>query len=141
MQPTKLPEGQRLTRTLNGQRIVLIGGTSGFGFATARAAASEGAAIIVASSSKAKVDQAVARLPAGVEGHVLDITREASVEAFFTKIGEFDHLAITAGESLNLGEFATIRLLHHAMGAASQIPALARKNANGFNYPPEYSLW
>jgi NAD(P)-dependent dehydrogenase (short-subunit alcohol dehydrogenase family) len=41
---------------------------------------------------------------------VLDITREASVEAFFTKIGEFDHLAITAGESLNLGEFATINL-------------------------------
>jgi NAD(P)-dependent dehydrogenase (short-subunit alcohol dehydrogenase family) len=41
---------------------------------------------------------------------VLDITREASVEAFFTKIREFDHLAITAGESLNLGEFATINL-------------------------------
>jgi NADP-dependent 3-hydroxy acid dehydrogenase YdfG len=54
MQQTKLQESQRLTRTLNGQRIVLIGGTSGFGFATARAAASEGAAIIVASSSKAK---------------------------------------------------------------------------------------
>ena len=110
MQQTKLQESQRLTRTLNGQRIVLIGGTSGFGFATARAAASEGAAIIVASSSKAKVDEAVAQLPAGVEGHVLDITREGSVEAFFTKIGEFDHLAITAGESLNLGEFATINL-------------------------------
>ena len=83
MQETKFQESQRPNRTLNGQRIVLIGGTSGFGFATARAAASEGAAIIVASSSKTKVDQAVAQLPAGVEGHVLDITREASVEAFF----------------------------------------------------------
>src|ERR1700676_2769296 len=110
MQETKFQESQRPNRTLNGQRIVLIGGTSGFGFATARAAASEGAAIIVASSSKTKVDQAVAQLPAGVEGHVLDITREASVEAFFSKIGEFDHLAVTAGESLNLGEFATIKL-------------------------------
>jgi NAD(P)-dependent dehydrogenase (short-subunit alcohol dehydrogenase family) len=110
MQETKFQESQRPNRTLNGQRIVLIGGTSGFGFATARAAASEGAAIIVASSSKTKVDQAVARLPAGVEGHVLDITREASVEAFFSKIGEFDHLAVTAGESLNLGVFATIKL-------------------------------
>jgi len=27
------------------------------------------------------------------------------------------------------------------MGAASQIPALARKIANGFNHPPAYSPW
>jgi Styrene monooxygenase A putative substrate binding domain len=27
------------------------------------------------------------------------------------------------------------------MGAASEIPALARKIANGFNYPPDYSPW
>jgi NAD(P)-dependent dehydrogenase (short-subunit alcohol dehydrogenase family) len=110
MEQTKFQESHRLNRTLNGQRIVLIGGTSGFGFATAKAAASEGAAIVVASSNKAKVDQAVAQLPAGTEGHVLDITRGASVEAFFSKIGEFDHLAVTAGESLNLGEFARINL-------------------------------
>ena len=100
MQQTKFQESQRLNRTLNGQRTVLIGGTSGFGFATAKAAASEGAPIVVASSSKAKVDKAVAQLPPGVEGHVLDITREGSVEAFFAKIGEFDHLAVTAVESL-----------------------------------------
>jgi hypothetical protein len=27
------------------------------------------------------------------------------------------------------------------MGAASQIPLLARKIANGFNNPPDYSPW
>jgi hypothetical protein len=27
------------------------------------------------------------------------------------------------------------------MGAASESPALARKIANGFNYPPDYSPW
>ncbi len=110
MQQTKSPDEQRLNHTLKGQRIVLIGGTSGFGFATARAVASEGAAVIVAFSNKTKVDQAVAQLPAGAEGHVLDITREASVAAFFATIGAFDHLAITAGESLKLGEFATLDL-------------------------------
>jgi hypothetical protein len=47
-------------------------------------------------------------LPPGTKGCVLDITREASVEEFFSTIGEFDHLAVTAGESLKLGEFATI---------------------------------
>jgi len=110
MQETPFQDSERLKRTLNGQRIVLIGGTSGFGFATAKAAAREGASIIVASSSKAKVDKAVAQLPPGTRGYPLDITREASVEEFFSTIGEFDHLAVTAGESLNLGEFATISL-------------------------------
>jgi NAD(P)-dependent dehydrogenase (short-subunit alcohol dehydrogenase family) len=54
MQETQFQDTQRLNRTLNGQRVVLIGGTSGFGFATAKAAAREGALIIVASSSKAR---------------------------------------------------------------------------------------
>jgi hypothetical protein len=27
------------------------------------------------------------------------------------------------------------------MGAASQIPALARRIANGFNNPPDYAPW
>jgi NADPH:quinone reductase-like Zn-dependent oxidoreductase len=57
MQQTEFEEGQRPNRSLNGQPIVLIGGASGFGFATTKAAADEGAAIIVASSSKAKVDK------------------------------------------------------------------------------------
>jgi NAD(P)-dependent dehydrogenase (short-subunit alcohol dehydrogenase family) len=46
MQETQFQDTQRLNRTLNGQRVVLIGGTSGFGFATAKAAAREGASII-----------------------------------------------------------------------------------------------
>ena len=46
--------------------------------------------------------------PPGTKGCLLDITREASVEEFFSTIGEFDHLAVTAGESLKLGEYATI---------------------------------
>jgi hypothetical protein len=50
---------------LNGQGIVLIGGTSCFAFATTEAVVREGAAIIVASSSKAKVlpTEAIGSLP------------------------------------------------------------------------------
>ena len=43
--------------------------------ATAKAASAEGASVIVASSKKSNVDRALAELPAGAEGHVLDITR------------------------------------------------------------------
>jgi NAD(P)-dependent dehydrogenase (short-subunit alcohol dehydrogenase family) len=80
------------------QRIVIIGGTSGLGFATAKAASAEGAAVVVASRRKASVDRALANLPQGTEGHALDVTDEAAVRDFFERIGAFDHLVYTAGE-------------------------------------------
>ncbi len=110
MQQSKIPARPSLNRSLEGQRIVIIGGTSGFGMATAKAAAAEGASVVVASSKRANVDRALDELPAGAEGHVLDVTQEPAVTDFFSTVGEFDHLAITAGESLDLGEFATVDL-------------------------------
>lgn len=86
----------------DGKRVVVLGGTSGFGFATADLAARAGAAVIVASSARDKVDRALARLPQGTEGHVLDITDANQVEAFFDKVGRFDHLAVTVGDPLRL---------------------------------------
>ena len=75
MQQTKSPTRPSLNRSLEGQRVVIIGGTSGFGMATAKAASAEGASVIVASSKKTNVDRALAELPAGAEGHVLDVTQ------------------------------------------------------------------
>jgi NAD(P)-dependent dehydrogenase (short-subunit alcohol dehydrogenase family) len=110
MQQISFPARPSLNRSLKGQRVVIIGGTSGFGMATAKAASAEGASVIVASSKKSNVDRALAELPAGAEGHVLDITQESFITDFFSTVGEFDHLAITAGESLDLGEFAAVDL-------------------------------
>jgi len=92
--------------TLSGKRIVLLGGTSGIGFATAKMAANEGAAIVVASSRRESIDRAVARLPEGTEGHVLDLTSEEQVRDFFNRLGAFDHLVFTAGETLLLRELS-----------------------------------
>ena len=99
-----------LSRSLAAQRIVIIGGTSGFGMATAKAASAEGASVIIASSKKANVERALDELPANAEGHVLDITQESAVVDFFSTVGEFDHLVFTAVETLELGEFATFDL-------------------------------
>jgi NAD(P)-dependent dehydrogenase (short-subunit alcohol dehydrogenase family) len=88
---------------LTGQRIIILGGSSGIGLAIAQAAAEEGAAVVIASSREARVAQALARLPAGAEGHVVDLADEAAVKSFFARLGPFDHLVFTAGESLRLG--------------------------------------
>jgi NAD(P)-dependent dehydrogenase (short-subunit alcohol dehydrogenase family) len=87
------------TSKLNGKTVVVIGGTAGIGFAVAKGAHAEGAAVIVASSSDAKVSEAVTEMGGQIRGHVLDVTDEASVAAFFEKIGPFDHLVFAAGDS------------------------------------------
>ncbi|MFC1406851.1 MULTISPECIES: SDR family oxidoreductase [Streptacidiphilus] len=91
---------------LQGQRIVVIGGTTGIGLAVGEAAAQDGAAVIVASRRQESVDGALKRLPGTAEGHVLDATDEAAIAAFFERIGGYDHLVFTAGESLLLETLA-----------------------------------
>ena len=83
VQHTKTSDRLSLSRSLLGQRVVIIGGTSGFGLATAKAASAQGASVIVASSKEANVDRALIELPASAEGHVLDITQESTVKFFF----------------------------------------------------------
>ncbi len=84
---------------LDGQRVVIIGGTSGMGLATARAAAGAGAHVTVASSSEHKVASALATLPPSCTGRAVDIRDEAAVAALFSEVGPFDHLVITAGDT------------------------------------------
>jgi len=73
--------------------------------ATAQAAAREGASVVIASSRKARVDEALNSLP-GAEGHALDLSDERAVKNFFAALGAFDHLVFTAGENLQLGKLA-----------------------------------
>ncbi len=94
--------------SLNGQRVVVLGGTAGIGLATAQAAAAAGATVIVSSSSRARVDQALATLPTGTEGYRVDLTDENAVEALFTGLGEIDHVVYTAGGPLVLGELDSL---------------------------------
>ena len=85
---------------LNEQRIVVLGGTSGIGFAVAKAASREGARVVVGSSSEARVNAAVAALGSGAEGHAVDLSNEARTRAFFEALGAFDHLVYTAADPL-----------------------------------------
>jgi NAD(P)-dependent dehydrogenase (short-subunit alcohol dehydrogenase family) len=95
--------------TLNGKRIVVLGGSSGIGVAIAHAALKEQASVVIASSQQGRVDGALATLP-GAEGYAVDLTDGAAVESFFARLGAFDHLVFTAGESLQLGSLATTDL-------------------------------
>ena len=82
---------------LNGKKVVIVGGSSGMGLAGAKAAAEHGAHVIIAGRSEEKLNAALEQIKGKAEAHVGDFTVEESVSAFFDKIGNFDHLVVTAG--------------------------------------------
>lgn len=92
--------------TMNGKRVVLIGGTAGIGLATAHAATAAGAKIVVVSGKSATVAKALAELPTGTQGEVIDVRQEAEVKALFDRLGPIDHLVYTAGEAMTLAPVA-----------------------------------
>lgn len=89
-------------KTLENSKIVILGASSGLGFATAKAAAAEGAQLVIVSSSRERIDKALQDLPEDTEGYIADLSREENIRDLFAKIGTFDHLVYTAGENLNL---------------------------------------
>lgn len=91
---------------LHNQRVVLLGGTSGIGLATAQAALAAGASVAVVSSRRERVADALATLGERAEGHAVDLNDEAAVRALFERLGPFDHLVYSAGESLQIGLLA-----------------------------------
>jgi NAD(P)-dependent dehydrogenase (short-subunit alcohol dehydrogenase family) len=95
---------------LHGQRVVVLGGTSGIGLATAKAAARCGAEVTVVSRQPASVDRALAELPPGAHGRAGDLTDPALACRLFDDLGDIDHLVFTAGEPLTLINLAALEL-------------------------------
>jgi NAD(P)-dependent dehydrogenase (short-subunit alcohol dehydrogenase family) len=91
-------------------RVVLVGGTSGIGLATARAAADRGAEVVVVSARQASVDSALAVLPENASGYAADVRDSAALDDVFGRIGQFDHLVYTAGDALAVTPLADLDL-------------------------------
>lgn len=78
--------------TLDGKRVVVIGGSSGIGLAVARAALDAGAAVTIASRSQDRLDAAAAYLERRVETAALDVSDPEGLCRFFDGLGELHHL-------------------------------------------------
>ncbi len=83
---------------LAGQRVLVIGGSSGIGFATARLAAELGAAVTIASRSADKIAAAANAIGGAVEARTVDLTSDASVEAFFAGTDAYHHIIVTGSQ-------------------------------------------
>jgi NAD(P)-dependent dehydrogenase (short-subunit alcohol dehydrogenase family) len=82
---------------LLGANVVIIGGSSGMGFATARLAKEQGAIVTIASRSREKLQNAVQQL-GNVRAVVANISSESDVEEIFGELDRVDHVFISAGK-------------------------------------------
>jgi len=92
---------------LAGQKVVVVGGSSGIGLATAQLAKSEGADVVVASRNAERLQAAAGKL--GATAIATDVTSDDSVADLFRKCGPVDHVVVTAAQ-LRSGPFKTVAM-------------------------------
>jgi NAD(P)-dependent dehydrogenase (short-subunit alcohol dehydrogenase family) len=93
--------------SLAGQKVVVVGGSSGIGLATAELARREGAEVIVASRNADRLKAAADKI--GATAIVADVTSDDSVVSLFRATGAVDHVVVTAAQ-LKSGPFKTVAM-------------------------------
>jgi NAD(P)-dependent dehydrogenase (short-subunit alcohol dehydrogenase family) len=83
--------------SLKGQKIVVVGGSSGIGLGVATAALEDGAEVVIVGRSATRLKAAQKSLGGRAKGIAADMTSEADIAHLFDEVGAFDHLVSTAG--------------------------------------------
>lgn len=86
-----------MPNSLSDATVVILGGSSGIGLATAQAAINEGAAVTVTGRSEERLSTARDTLGERATAVMLDASDEAGTQALIESLASLDHLFITAG--------------------------------------------
>ena len=135
--------------SLKSKTVVVLGGSSGIGLATAKAAAAEGANVVITGRSREKLQAARNQLPEGTRAESLDAADEAGTRALFEQIGHLDHLFTTAASvTLGAGLAADTETLRPAMDTrfwgslyAVKYGAAHMKNGGSITFTSGVSAW
>jgi len=92
---------------LAGKKVVVVGGSSGIGLATAELAISEGAEVIIASRNADRLNSVAGHI--GARAIAADVTSDESVENLFRACGPVDHVVVTAAQ-LRTGPFKAVAM-------------------------------
>jgi NAD(P)-dependent dehydrogenase (short-subunit alcohol dehydrogenase family) len=84
---------------LKNARVLVFGGSSGIGLATAIQAVEAGADVTIASRSQTKLDAALAKLGKSTRAVVIDTGDQAAVQRFFTEEAPWDHIIVSAAQT------------------------------------------
>ncbi len=102
---------------LFGQTIVVIGGSAGIGFETARCARSEGAKVILTARNAERLQRAAGELDA-LSSAAFDAPDPVALDGFFRDLPTIDHVMVTAGRPY-YGRLADMDFMKIAISSAS----------------------
>ena len=140
---------------LQGKRVVILGGTSGIGYAVAEGSLEHGAQVVISSSNPSKVSKTIDRLKAAypscasrISGSACDLSDPETLEKNLTALFEFagkgiHHIAFTAGNQLNTKHIAAASLeyMRNVSTVRFLAPMVLAKVAPPFLVPgPESSI-
>jgi NAD(P)-dependent dehydrogenase (short-subunit alcohol dehydrogenase family) len=86
-----------MTTSMQDATVVVIGGSSGIGLATAKLACEAGADVTIAGRDHGRLAAALESLPSGAAGVSLDVADEGAVRDLFDSFDHVDHVANLAG--------------------------------------------
>lgn len=98
-----------MTKHLKNQKVVVAGGTSGIGLATAKKILELNGDIIVTGRDQKKITALRASNPA-LNPHAVDSTDKTQLANFFSSYGLFDHLVLTLSGAKGGGRFQELSL-------------------------------
>jgi NAD(P)-dependent dehydrogenase (short-subunit alcohol dehydrogenase family) len=90
------------------QKIVIVGGSSGMGLASAQRLDREGYRVVITARTEARIDEALSRMGGAVSGQTLDYADPPSIATAFAQIGAFDHLVLAGAGPAAWGAFAEL---------------------------------
>ncbi|TWJ03450.1 NAD(P)-dependent dehydrogenase (short-subunit alcohol dehydrogenase family) [Mucilaginibacter frigoritolerans] len=92
------------------QNVVIAGGTSGMGFATAKLLIARGFSVIILGRDIEKLNQALQELGSNARGKSVDATDSETLKQSIAEIGRIDHLVVALSGGKGIGRFSELNL-------------------------------
>ncbi|PSL46259.1 NAD(P)-dependent dehydrogenase (short-subunit alcohol dehydrogenase family) [Chitinophaga niastensis] len=98
-----------MSTSFESKKVIVAGGSSGVGLATAALLAKEKANVIITGRSAARLADAAKAVP-GIQTTALDSNNRQELDAFFQSQGAIDHLVISLSGAKGAGKFSELSL-------------------------------
>ncbi|MEU8176023.1 SDR family oxidoreductase [Microbispora hainanensis] len=125
------------------ERVVIVGGTSGIGLATAVRLAASGREVVVTGRTPERLERAVKEIGERGSGAVADARDPEAMRALFAEVGPVDHVVVNVSGRKGGGPFGSLspdelraalddKLIAHVVTAQAALPALRRDGSLTF---------